>query len=559
MIVSHLAAIRSRWSTLVVFALIGVLIGIAVAVLSPREYRSTSTLYVASAGADNATNAYNGSLLSQERVKSYREILASDRVAEQVATRVGGGATADTLQDAVSVTNQPETTLLLVTATDRSPERAALIATTYGDVLADVVAGMERTANTADPSAAPVVSVRTALAAQPDPNPVSPQPVLDVVLGLVVGLLVGAGVAIARAAMDTTVTSAAALAALAGTSDIGEVGHDPRAGDSPLAVLHRPSSGTSESYRKLRSNLGFVTVDREDGAAIVMITSALPGEGKSTTAANVALSLADLGARVVLLEADLRRPVLAGTFGLEPAVGLTTVLGAGAPIGQVVQRAGRLDVVVAGPVPPNPSELLESRRLAATLDELRQRYDWVIVDSAPLLPVTDGAVLSRRCDGVVLLCRHGATSSGAVRQAVETLRTAGATLAGTVITQVPRGGAAGYGGYGTYGTYGSPGSGGSGGSRPAPAPVPAAPGPRVVPLTSRPAPSPAPSAAPSPAPQERVLAPAVGLAEPGARRAGGAHRKESPRTWRTRATGVLSSVTPPVITPPVASRTLDTP
>ena len=556
MIVSHLAAIRSRWSTLVVFALIGVLIGIAVAVLSPREYRSTATLYVASAGTDNATNAYNGSLLSQERVKSYREILASDRVAEQVAGRVGGGATADALQDAVSVTNQPETTLLLVTATDRAPERAALIATTYGDVLADVVAGMERPAGT--PGAVPVVSVRTALAAQPDPTPVSPQPVLDIVLGLVVGLLVGAGVAVARAAMDTTVGGAAELAALAGTSDIGEVGLDPRAADSPLAVLHRPSSGTSESYRKLRSNLGFVTVDREDGAAVVMVTSALPGEGKSTTAANVALSLADLGARVLLLEADLRRPVLAGTFGLEPAVGLTTVLGAGAPVGQVVQRSGRLDVVVAGPVPPNPSELLESRRLAATLDELRQRYDWVIVDSAPLLPVTDGAVLSRRCDGVVLLCRHGATSSSAVRQAVETLRTAGADLVGTVITQVPRAGAAGYGGYGAYGTDGSHRGSGSGGgtrrigrSHDAPRPVPAAPGPRVVPLTSRPA--------PAAAPQERVLAPAVGRDEPGARRAGGAHRRESPRTWRARATGVLSSVAPPAITPPVTSRTLDTP
>jgi polysaccharide biosynthesis transport protein len=452
-IVSHLAAIRSRWSTLVVFALIGILVGIAVAVLSPREYRSTATLYVASAGTDNATNAYNGSLLSQERVKSYREILASDRVAERVAARVGGGATADTLQSSVSVTNQPETTLLLVVATDRSPERAALVATTYGDVLSEVVSGMERSA---DPGAAAVVSVRTALPAQPELSPVSPRPVLDVGLGLVVGLLVGAGVAVARAAMDTSITGAEALAELAGTPDIGEIGHDPRAAEAPLAVLDRPSSVTSEAYRKLRSNLGFVTVDREDGAAVIMITSALPGEGKSTTAANVALSLADLGGRVLLLEADLRRPVLAEKFGLEPAVGLTTVLGAGTPVRQVVQRKGRLDVVVAGPVPPNPSELLESRRLAATLDELRRHYDWVIVDSTPLLPVTDGAVLSRRCDGVVLLCRHSSTSTGAVRQAVATLRTAGAHLLGTVLTQVPRSLGAGYGGYGAYSApYGS--------------------------------------------------------------------------------------------------------
>ncbi|WP_433029474.1 polysaccharide biosynthesis tyrosine autokinase [Actinomycetospora sp. CA-053990] len=478
MIVSHLAAIRARWSTLVVFALIGVLVGVGVILLSPREYRSTSTLYVAS-GASDATNAYQGSLLSQERVKSYREILASDRVAEQVATRVGG-TTADELQSAVSVTNQPETTLLLVSATERTPERAALVATTYGEVLGDVVAGMERAA---DPTAGatPVVSVHTALAAQPDPNPVSPRPVVDLVLGLVMGLLVGAAVAVARAAMDTTVTDAAALAALAGAPDLGQVGHDPRAAANPLAVLDRPASATSEAYRKLRSNLRFVTVDREDGAAVVMITSAVPGEGKSTTAANVALSIADLGGRVLLLEADLRRPVLATMFGLEPAVGLTTVLAGGTPVGQVVQRTGRLDVVVAGPVPPNPSELLESRRLGATLDELRGRYDWVIVDSAPLLPVTDGAVLSRRCDAVVLLARHGSTSTGAVRQAVATLETAGAHLVGTVLAQVPRSGAGEGYGYGAYGSYGSgSGSGAGSGSHrtpgsqrtPAPAPEP---------------------------------------------------------------------------------------
>ncbi|MEJ2887843.1 polysaccharide biosynthesis tyrosine autokinase [Actinomycetospora aeridis] len=540
MIVSHLHAIRARWSTLVAFALIGVLVGVAVVLLSPPQYRSTSTLYVASAGTADATNAYQGSLLSQERVKSYREILASDRVAEQVAARVGGGATAERLQSAVSVTNQPETTLLLVTATDGSPERAAQIATTYGDVLADVVSGMERAADPA--TGTPVVSVRTALPAQPDANPVSPQPVLDIVLGLVVGLLVGAGVAVARAAMDTTVGTAAALAELAGVPDIGQVEHDPQAGTSPLAVRERPASSASEAYRKLRSNLRFVTVDREDGAAVVMITSAVPGEGKSTTAANVALSLADLGNRVLLLEADLRRPVLAETFGLEPAVGLTTVLATGAPVAHAVQRAGRLDVVVAGPVPPNPSELLESKRLAATLDELRARYDWVIVDSAPLLPVTDGAVLSHRCDGVVLLARHGTTSSGAVRQAVATLTTAGANLLGTVLTQVPRSGGEGYGRYGSYGSYGSHRSGGGGrgtgtGGTRRPTPVPA------------PVPAPLPAPLPAPVPV-RIVPSAVATGTEPARRAGGAHRKES-RAWRTRATDALSAV-PDAITPPVA-------
>jgi capsular exopolysaccharide synthesis family protein len=440
----YLGVLRARWLTLVLFALLGLAAGAALLLTATPQYRSTATLYVAADSVRGATDAYQGSLLSQDRVKSYRELLASDRVADQVATRLGGVTGAELLRT-VSVTNTPETTLLLVTVTDASPERAALVANTYGDVFAQVAGTLET--STPGAGTTPAVSVRTALPARPDPTAVSPDPGVDLGAGLVIGLLVGAGVAVARSSLDRRVNSSEQLAELAEVPDLGRVQRDPRVERELLTVLHHPHTSAAEAVRKLRSNLRFVTVDQDAG--VVMLTSAQPAEGKSATSANLAASLADLGDRVLLLEADLRRPRLGAALGLEAAVGLTSVLSGALTARSAVQRVGRLDVLLAGAVPPNPSELLDSRRMAGLLDELRGQYDWVIVDSAPLLPVTDAAVLARRCDGVVLLARHGSTTTGAVRQATTVLRTAGATLLGSVLTMAPKPGRseAGYGSY----------------------------------------------------------------------------------------------------------------
>lgn len=439
----YLGVLRARWLTLVLFALLGLAAGATLWLTSSPSYRSTATLYVSADSAVGATDAYQGSLLSEERVKSYRELLDSERVADQVAARLGN-VTGTELLDAVSVTNTPETTLLVITATDGSPVQAARIANTFGDVFAQVAGGLETRATG---STTPPVSVHTALAAQPDLTPVSPNPALDLGAGLVVGLLAGAAVAVARSSLDRRVNSSEQLAELAGVPDLGRVHRDDRIGRDVLLVLHRPHSGGAEAIRKLRSNLRFVTVDHE--SSVIMLTSAQPTEGKSTTSVNLAASLADLGDRVLLLEADLRRPGLGASLGLEGAVGLTGVLSGALPPHAAIQRVGRLDVLLAGAVPPNPSELLDSRRMAEVLDDLRRTYDWVIVDSAPLLPVTDAAVLARRCDGVLVLARHGWTTTGAVRQAVAALTTAGATVLGSVLTMAPRPGRAegGYGGY----------------------------------------------------------------------------------------------------------------
>ncbi|MEJ7703131.1 MAG: CpsD/CapB family tyrosine-protein kinase [Geodermatophilaceae bacterium] len=213
------------------------------------------------------------------------------------------------------------------------------------------------------------------------------------------------------------------------------------------------NSSTGESYRQIRTSLQFVNVD--DPPRVLVVTSSISGEGKSTTAINLALVLAQSGQRVVLVEADLRRPRVTRYMRLVSGVGLTNVLVGNAELSEVLQpwRDGKLTVLAAGPHPPNPSELLGSAQMSHVLAELRENNDYVIIDAPPLLPVTDAAVLSVLADGAVIVTRYGSTKREILRTAAESLQSIDARLVGTVINMVVmkggQGSSYGYGyGYG---------------------------------------------------------------------------------------------------------------
>jgi non-specific protein-tyrosine kinase len=168
----------------------------------------------------------------------------------------------------------------------------------------------------------------------------------------------------------------------------------------------------------------------------IVVTSSHRDEGKSTTSCNLAIALATDGERVLLVEADLRRPRLGQYLGLESAVGLTNVLVGQVDVDEVVQPWGEagVSVLLCGSLPPNPSELLGSQRMAALLDTLTTRYDRVILDTPPLLPVTDGAVVAAQADGVIVVCRSAVTSAREVSQSVGALRSVDARVLGCVLT-----------------------------------------------------------------------------------------------------------------------------
>ncbi|MGB0114947.1 MAG: CpsD/CapB family tyrosine-protein kinase, partial [Ilumatobacteraceae bacterium] len=195
----------------------------------------------------------------------------------------------------------------------------------------------------------------------------------------------------------------------------------------------------------LRTNLQFVGVDSAE--SVFTVTSCLPGEGKSTIAANLAIALAHAGQSVVLVDADLRRPRLDQLFDLSRSPGLTTALVGAADLAQAVRETSipGLNILTTGKLPPNPSELLQTNAMADLVDTLKGQYDVVLFDAPPLLPVADAAVLATHSDGAILLVRHGRTTTEQVRTAVGRLDAVGGTLLGAVLTMIPARGISRYG------------------------------------------------------------------------------------------------------------------
>ena len=205
-----------------------------------------------------------------------------------------------------------------------------------------------------------------------------------------------------------------------------------------LVTVHDPNGFAAEAYRMLRTNLFYAVVDSPP--KVIVVTSANPREGKSTTTANLGVTLAQAGKNVLVLDCDLRRPRQHHLFGVHNATGLVDILTGGKTEEVWREPIPGLRLICAGPPPPNPAELLSSRRLAEFLGEMRQRFDYVLVDTPPV-GVSDSAVLAANGDGVLLVLDSQRTRKGAVRQAVRGLQSVGANVLGTIMNnfEVTRG------------------------------------------------------------------------------------------------------------------------
>jgi capsular exopolysaccharide synthesis family protein len=259
------------------------------------------------------------------------------------------------------------------------------------------------------------------------------------------------GFAVLRETLDTRIRNEHDVESVTDVSILGGIVFDPKAAERPLIVHVDPRSPRAESFRSLRTNLQFLDVGRADRSFVV--TSAVPSEGKSTTAANLAIALADSGASVLLIDADLRRPKMAQYMGIEGGAGLTDVLIGRAEVADVIQPWGRakLFVLPAGRIPPNPSELLGSARMMHFIGEFNKNYDVVIYDTPPLLPVTDAAILAKSVGGALVVVSAGRTHKNQLRGAIAALANVEASISGLVLTMLPAKGPDAYG----YGRYGS--------------------------------------------------------------------------------------------------------
>ncbi|HEV7188897.1 MAG TPA: polysaccharide biosynthesis tyrosine autokinase [Blastococcus sp.] len=427
-----LAALRAGWWLLVVGLVVGGAAAVAVDRFTLPVYTSHTEMFVSTTDSTSATEALQGGQFSQQRVTSYARLLTSDHLVRDVIDRLGLQRTPESLAADIHADAVPDTVLLDVSVTDPSPERAQLIAGAVGDVFRTTVATLET------PQGAAASPVKVTVISGPDlpSSPSAPSPARDTIVGLLAGLVVGAGIAVARARLDRSVRDAQDAAALTGVPVIGMILRDE--GLAKGHVIDRTGSErTVEDYRQLKTNLQFLSVD--DPPKVIMVSSALPAEGKTTLSINLALALAEGGLRVALVEADLRRPRVTHYLELVSGPGLTNVLAATAEFDEVVQlySSTGVSVLAAGPTPPNPGELLASAHMSTLLDKLRGTHDFVIIDAPPLLPVADASGLAPLVDGVVLSVRYGSTRKDHLRQATLTLERVHAGILGLVLNIVP--------------------------------------------------------------------------------------------------------------------------
>ncbi len=429
----YLDALRKSWLWIVGLAVLGGALAYGAYALTPPSYADTVTFYV-STPVSQDQNAQSAGQFAQNRVTSYVELLQSDRLAQSVAQETGlsQGEVAGT----ISATAEASTVLVTATVTDTSAELTTKVANGLAVAFPRLVDELDNAGRTTD-----VVTVSVTSGPNPSNGPVAPQLTLYGAAGVGGGLIVGVIIAVLRALLDQSVRTGAGAAELVGAPLIGSVVADASSRRNPLTVGEAASSVRAEEYRQVRTALRFI--EAAERADVVLVTSSLPQEGKSVTAVNLAISLAEDGQQVLLVDGDLRRPSAAKLLGLEQHTGVTNVLIDQVDLDGAIQqwRTTNLHFLASGQIPPNPSELLGGTRMAALMEQLRGRYDKIVIDSPPVLPVADAAVMSALVDGIVFVVRYGKTPRPTVRAAATSLEDVGGRLIGTVVNMVrePRG------------------------------------------------------------------------------------------------------------------------
>ncbi|MDO8106812.1 polysaccharide biosynthesis tyrosine autokinase [Isoptericola sp. b441] len=406
---------------------------------SQPVYRSSASLYFSLELGQSASDLNQGAAYTQNQMLSFAQLATLPFVLEPVISDLGLSTNARELAKNVSVNLPQDTKILEVAASSTSAQRAANIANA---VAAQLKIGVEDLTKRSDGTS--TVSVRVVKQAEVPNYPIAPNTKRNVLAAFVAGLLLGVVLAYLRDVLDTRVRRPDDVARVADVPVLGQIGRATGRRGSSRSVAF--DDERAEQFRRLRTNLRFVNVDNE--GLCVVVSSALAGEGKTTACVSLAMALAEADMSVLLVDADMRRPRVAEYLGLEGSVGLTTVLIGRATIEDVVQRWSDhgIDVVTAGEVPPNPSELVATKALRALLEKQRARYDVVLLDAPPLLPVADAAVLSRMASGVMLVADARRVRRQQLREVIDGVRAAGGHVLGVVLNRVKprRGSAYGY-------------------------------------------------------------------------------------------------------------------
>jgi polysaccharide biosynthesis transport protein len=495
----QIAIIRAWFPLLVVSVVLAGGAAFVFSSLQQKVYEAKSTLIVGQS-LSAVSPDYNQLLASQRLSTTYAAVATKRPILDTVIGQLRLDVTADELSKHVQANAPLDSTLLTIVAQDADPARAAAIANALAqqliaaspaiqgrqaefqasidadlkatqDQISAIQAQVETLSGLPSRTAAQdaelatlegrLVSLRSTYAtllsfsssnasnlltvvepAVAPISPVSPRPLLNTLLAAIVGLLLGAAIVFVVEYLDDTIKNSDDVQAVVDLPTLGPIarmkGDKGRSEIYRLVALLHPRSGVAEAYRTLRTSIEFASVDAP--IRTLLVTSSIPGEGKTITASNLAVVFAQAGRRVLLVDADLRKPGIHVVFDLPNAHGLTTLLRSDEvsldAIAQTTEQEN-LRILTTGPLPPNPAELLGSQRMRTFLDRLKTGEGLVIFDSPPLQAVTDAAVLSSLLDGTLFVIDAGHSRRGAVRQGRDVLARAGANVLGAVLNRLP--------------------------------------------------------------------------------------------------------------------------
>ena len=425
--------LRKRWVYIVIpFLLLSVAAGVTSKLQTPM-YTARASAFFALPFGQSANDLFQGSNYTQQQLGSFAALATEPIVLEPVISELRLDRTATELSRDVSAQTQADSAIVRVSASSSDPDEAATIANALVKQLGRAVQRLSPSTQGNKPS----VVVTTEARAEPPTVQSSPNTARNILAAALAGLILGLLAALARERLDTRVRGQDDLPE--GVSVLGSVPFERqfkgRAAGRRGQV--QESSTRQEAFRKIRTNLRFLDVDNP--VKLITVTSSFAGEGKTSTCLALAKALAEDGHRVLLVDADLRRPRVADYFSIEGAVGLVDVLAGAVPLGLGVQhlQTSGLHVLPSGTIPPNPSELLGSRAMSDLMERLRAEYDLVLFDAPPILPVADALITGAKSDGVVMVTRHGKATRHQVRESIDALHGVEARLLGVVFNMVP--------------------------------------------------------------------------------------------------------------------------
>lgn len=463
-----------RWWIVAVFFIISVTItGIVTFKMIDPVYRAETSLFVGKESDKIASLDLGEFNLNKSLVTDYRQIILSRLVSKEVISEIGLDMTVDDFQKKVDVTTIQDSRLFKISFESTDPKLAMDVANALARVIIEKAKDIIEVKN-----------VQVVDTAELPEKPVKPSKAQNMAIAGILGIMVGIGVVLLIEYMDYTIKNAKDVEKHLGLVTIGEIplfagekrntkkrstssgksarrkeaahdGASPNVHLSPslISVLD-PKAPASEAYRSLRTNIGYSGVDKQ--MQLIMLTSPGPAEGKSTTSANIAVGLAQSGKKVLIMDCDLRKPRIHKYFSLPNDVGVTDIIIKNCPYNSAIKTTdtvSNLSIMCSGSIPPNPTEILESQKMAGLITSLRDDFDLIIIDTPPIGQLADGAIIAGYSDGVILVVASGESNIDMAVHAKEALEHVNAKVIGTVLTKISKSTSGSYYHYYNYDKY----------------------------------------------------------------------------------------------------------